>query len=92
MKDEINELESNRKIKNIRDLHSGINELMKGHKIRTNLVKDERSDLLSNPHKILNRWKNHFCQLLNVHGMVGDRQTEMHTGEPLVPEHSASEF
>jgi hypothetical protein len=41
------------------------------------------------PNKILNRWKNYFCQLLNVHGAGGVRQTEMHTAEPFVPEPSA---
>jgi hypothetical protein len=55
------------------------------------LVKDERGDLLADPHKILNTWKNYFCQLLNVHGAGGVRQTEMHTAEPFVPEPSASE-
>jgi hypothetical protein len=53
------------------------------------LVKDERGDLLPVPHKILNRWKNYFCQLLNVHGAGGVRQTEMHTAELFVLEPSA---
>jgi hypothetical protein len=39
----------------------------------------------------LKRWKNYFCQLLNVYGAGGVRQTEMHTAEPFVPEPSASE-
>jgi hypothetical protein len=47
---------------------------------------------VKDPHKILNRWKNYFCELLNVHGVGGVRQTEMHTAEPFVPEPSASEF
>jgi hypothetical protein len=55
------------------------------------LVKDERGDLLADRHKTLNRWKNYFCELLNVHGAGGVRQTEMHTAEPFVPEPSASE-
>jgi hypothetical protein len=55
------------------------------------LVKDERGDLLADPHKILNRWKNYFCELLNVYGACGVRQAEIHTAEPLVPEPSASE-
>jgi hypothetical protein len=71
LKDEINELESNSKNKNIRDLC--------------------RADLLANLHKILNRWKNYFCQLLNVHGAGGVRQIEMHTADAFVPETSASE-
>ena len=32
---------------------------------------------------------NHFFQLLNIHGVNGVRQTELHTAEPLVPEPSA---
>jgi hypothetical protein len=66
-------------------------ELKKGYQPRTNLVEDERGDLLANPHKILNRWKNYFCHLLNVHGVSGVRQTEIHTAEPFLPESSASE-
>jgi hypothetical protein len=55
------------------------------------LVNDERGGLLADPHKILNRWKNYFCQLLNVHGAGGVRQIEMHTAERFVLEPSASE-
>jgi hypothetical protein len=91
LKDKINELESNSKNKNIRDLHTGINEFKKGYQPRTNLVRYERGDLLADPHKILNRWKHYFCQLLNVHGVGGVRQTEMHTAEPFVPKPSAYE-
>jgi hypothetical protein len=42
LKDKINELESNSKNMNIRDLYRGINEFKKGYQTRTNLVKDER--------------------------------------------------
>jgi hypothetical protein len=31
------------------------------------------------PHKIYNRWRNYFCQLLNVQEPGGVRQTEIHT-------------
>jgi hypothetical protein len=61
LKDKINELESNSMNKNIRDLYRGINEFKKGYQPRTNLVRDERGDLLADPHKILNTWKNYFC-------------------------------
>jgi hypothetical protein len=91
LKDKINELESNSKNMNIRDLYRGINEFKKGYQPRTNLVKNERGDLLADCQKILNRWKNYFCQLLNVHRAGGVRQTEMHTAEPFVPQPSASE-
>jgi hypothetical protein len=59
LKDKINELESNSKNRNIRDLYSGINESKKGYQPRNNLAKDERGDLIPDPHKILNRWKNY---------------------------------
>jgi hypothetical protein len=36
----------------------------------------------------LNRLRNHFSQLLNVHGV---RQREIHTAEALQPEHRAFE-
>jgi hypothetical protein len=55
------------------------------------LVKDEKGDLLVDPHEILNRWENYFRQLLNVRGVGGVTQTEMHPAEPFVPEPSASE-
>jgi hypothetical protein len=91
LKVKINELEPNSKNKNIRDLYRDINGFKKGYQPRTYLVKDERGDLLADPHKISNRWKNYFCQLLNVHGAGGVRQIEMHTAEPFVPDPSASE-
>jgi len=61
---------------------------MKGHQPRTDIVKDEKSDLVTYSHSILARWRKHFSQLLNVQG-VNDVQTEIHTGEPLVPGFSA---
>jgi hypothetical protein len=91
LKDEINQLESNSTNKNIRNLNRSRNEFKKGYQPRNNLVKDERDDLLADPHKILNRWKNYFSELLNIHGAGGVRLTEIHTAEPFVSEPSASE-
>jgi hypothetical protein len=85
-----NELESKSKNK-IRDLYRGKSEFKKRYQPRTNLLKSEWGDLLADPHKILNRRKNYFCQLLYVYGAGGVWQTEMHTAEPFVPEPSASE-
>jgi hypothetical protein len=48
-------------------------------------VEDEDSDLLADSHNILNRWKNYFSQLLNVHNVTDVRQIEVHTAESLVP-------
>jgi hypothetical protein len=74
----------NNKIKNIRDLCRGINELKKGYQPRSNLVKDENGDLFADSNRILNRWKSHFSQLFNVHNVTDVRQIEIHTAEPLV--------
>jgi hypothetical protein len=40
----------------------------------------------------LARWWNHFSQLLNVHGVIDVRQTEICTEEPIVSEFRALEF
>jgi hypothetical protein len=47
-------------------------------------MKDENVDLLADSHNILNRWKNYFSQLLNVHSVSYIRQIKIHTAEPLV--------
>jgi hypothetical protein len=39
LKNKINELETNSKNKNVRDLYRGANEFKKGYKPRTNMVK-----------------------------------------------------
>jgi hypothetical protein len=46
-------------------------------------VKDENGDLLADSHNILNRWKNYFSQLLNVHNVSDVRQIEEHMAIPL---------
>jgi hypothetical protein len=48
-------------------------------------VNDENCDLLADSHNILNRWKNYFSQLLNVHNVSDVRQIEVHTADLLVP-------
>ena len=60
----------------------------KGYQPRTNIY---NGDLVTDSHIILAKWRNHFSQHLNVHGVNYFRQTETHTAEPLVPEPSACE-
>jgi hypothetical protein len=91
LKATINELETTSKNKNIRDFYKGINAFKKRYQPTTNAVKDEKGDLVADSHSILARWRNHFSQLLNVHGVNNVRQTEPHMAEPLVPEPSAFE-
>jgi hypothetical protein len=54
---------------------------MRGYQPSNNLVKDENGDLLADSHNILNRWKNYFSQLLNVHRVSDVRQREIHTAD-----------
>jgi hypothetical protein len=87
LKDKINEVELNGKNKNIRDLYRGITEFKKVYQLKTNLVKDERGNLLADPQRILTRWKNYFCQLLNVQGVLGRQKyrQQSHLCQSLVP-------
>jgi hypothetical protein len=55
LKDKINELATNSKNENIRDLYRGINVFKRGYQPRNNLVKDENGDLLADFHNIFNR-------------------------------------
>jgi hypothetical protein len=72
-------------------LYRGLNEFKRGYKPRTNVVEDEKGDLVAESHSILARWRNNFSQLLNIHGVNDVRQTEVHMAESLVPEPSAFE-
>jgi hypothetical protein len=63
-------------------LYRGINELKKSYQPRINIIKDENGVCF------LNRWKNFFNQVLNVHGVHDVRQMDICMVEPLVPEPS----
>jgi hypothetical protein len=86
LKEIINELETNSKKKNIRELHRGMNRFKKGYQHIINFVKDENCNLFEDYQNILNRWKNFSCQLLNVDVFKDFRQTEVHTAESLISE------
>ena len=47
--------------------------------------------MVADSRSIFATWRNHFSQLLNVHGVNDVKQTEIHTAEPLVPEPNAFE-
>jgi hypothetical protein len=55
MKAKIDELETNSNIKNIRDLYRGIIDFKEGYQPRTNILKDEKDDLVAGIHSILAR-------------------------------------
>ncbi|KAJ4447933.1 hypothetical protein ANN_09942 [Periplaneta americana] len=93
LKEKLNEVETNSKNKNIRDLYKGIKEFKNGYQPRVNVIKDENGDLLADSPLILNRWKNYLAQLLNIHRPNrNDRdEIEMQTFEPFIPEPTFSE-
>jgi mannosyltransferase OCH1-like enzyme len=66
----------------------GTNEFKKGYQPRTNIIKDENDNLLADPQSVLNRRKNFFNQVLNVHGIHDVRQMATYIAEQLVPEPS----
>jgi len=92
LKVKIEELVPNSKIKNIRDLYRGISDFKKGYQLRTQIVQNDKGDLVTDSQSILARWRSYFSQLLNVHAVNDNRHTEIHTAEPIVPEQSALEF
>ena len=61
----IEELETNSKIQNIRDLYRCINGFKKGYQPRCNILKDEKGDLVADSHSIVARWRNYFFQLFD---------------------------
>jgi len=72
-------------------LYRGINDFKKGYQPRSNIVKDEKGDLVADSHSIGARWRNYFSQLFSVHGVKEVGQAEIHTAEPLAPEPRAAE-
>ena len=67
-------------------MYRDISDFKKGYQPRTSIVFDE---MVTDFHSILAGWRNHFSQILNIHGINDARQTEIHTVKPLVPEPSA---
>ena len=76
LKAKMEELETNNKIKNIRDFHRGISDFKIGYQPRTTIVKDEKDDTFADSNSVWARWRNYFFKLLNVHGVNEIRQTK----------------
>ena len=70
MKAQNDEVETNIKTKNIRDLYRGINDFKKGYQPRTNAGEDEKGNLITDSTSILARWRNHFSQQLMYMGLM----------------------
>jgi hypothetical protein len=72
LKVKISELETESNVKNIRVLYRGIKDFKK---LRTNRVYDKKGHLVTDSHSIVFKWRNHFSQVLNIHGVNDVRQT-----------------
>jgi len=59
-------------------LYRGNSGFKKVYQPKTNIVNFEKGDLVVDFHGILARWRNHFCQLLNVNAVNDVKQTEIH--------------
>jgi hypothetical protein len=59
----IDEFDTNSKIKNITDLYTGISDFKEGYQPRTNIVKDEKGNLVTDSHSIMVTWRNHFSHI-----------------------------
>ena len=84
LKGKLSEIETNSK--NIRDLYKGIKEFKKGYQARVDVIKNENEELLTDSNSILNRWKDYFSQLLNVHKDNNVGEIEIQTAELLIPD------
>jgi len=71
----IDKLETNSNIENIRDLCRDTINFKKGCHPRSNIVKSEKGDLVTDFHSISARWWNHFSQPLHTRSVrkVSDR-------------------
>jgi hypothetical protein len=83
-KTKIEDLETKRKVQNIRDLYRGNSDFKKGYQPRTNIVWDEKCDFFADSHLVLDRWRSYFSQLLNIHEANDVRQTKIHAAGPPV--------
>jgi hypothetical protein len=63
-----------------------IGDFKKSYQPIISIVRNGKDDLVADSKSILPSRRNHFSQLLNVHGVKVVRHTEIHTPEPLVPD------
>ena len=60
LKAKIEDLETNGILQYIRGLYKDISDFKKGYQPRTNIVKEETGNLVTDSHSILGRWRNNL--------------------------------
>jgi len=83
-KAQIHDIETNSNTKNIRNVYMGINDFKKGYQSRTNIVKDEKGDLVTDS-TVFWLGGGTISLLLIGHKVTDVRWTETLTAESLVP-------
>jgi hypothetical protein len=68
-----------------------MNEFKRGYQLKSNAIKERRSDGLACSQNTLNRQEYYFCYLLKEREFNVVRETEMDTAESLVSEHNIVE-
>ena len=58
-------------------MYRDINYFKNGYQSRTNIVKDEEGDLVTDWHSFRARWRNHFFEFPSVQGFNDVRQTDI---------------
>jgi len=76
--EKVNGLKTNSKVKTFRDLYRSIIKFIKFYRSRTDAVKDENDNVVTDSQIILDTFKNCFYKLLNVHDVNDFMHTEMH--------------
>jgi len=89
VKAKIDEHETNGEDRELQRFINVHHDFQNGSQSRNNIVQDEKGDLITDSHSILAKWRIHFSQLSNVHGVNDVKQIEIYTVVPLVPEPSA---
>jgi hypothetical protein len=54
-------------------------------------MKDENGDLLPDSYNILNRWRNYYSKLLNIHRVSDVKQIEIMAAKSVLPDPSPLE-
>ena len=82
----VNKLEKNGKRQNVREMYKVINEFKKGYQPHIYVIKKDDFTIVADKSSILNRWKQFYKNLLNVHQSSFLERSEIYTAGPDIPE------